>query len=108
MADGGDISKQLYESSRSYADLRGYKLGVGADQDFHSAANRAGSDLAPLSGVELERELQRYTGRFHSVISRMVEASFDIEGYREGEPGVLGEQTLSWALRDLCPFPPFC
>jgi hypothetical protein len=99
------LAKRIFEHAKKYAESRKVRLGDGADQDFAKYAQIAAAELlktsdAPLAGREKAIDIV-----FERVIDEMLVQAKTIPGY---ERGVIGEQTLKFALSKLCPLFPFC
>lgn len=101
--DEKGIARQMYDVAEQRARSYGLRLGDGADSDIRHLCQKA--------AIRLEKEparLDEARAAFERLIDEMVVASKEIPGYREANPGVIGEKTLAWARGRLCPLYPIC
>lgn len=101
-----------------YAASRGYRFGDGAKGSIDGFSRRAAGEINVIFGFNRfpdykemrdgTHKLLEVKRNFRMLIDRMVFVSKAIPDYEERSPGVIGEQTLEEALRDLCPIWPLC
>ncbi len=105
-----DLVRELWAAAERRADVRGVRLGQGADADIHRFAH-TGADriLAAHPHVTAhDKVIEDATAAFAKLIDEMVSAASEIAGYRDAYPDTIGEQTLAKALSRLCPLFPIC
>jgi hypothetical protein len=113
-ASGGAASRgaqQLFAAAEAVAKSRGFRFGDGAEGDILNYAQVAYEKIyerALLTNAS-ERELMREGEHaFEQLVDAMIDGANKIEGYRAKRGDVIGEQTLAWAISQLCPLWPIC
>ncbi len=86
----------------------GHQLGDGAGQQFKAYVSSASQSILEEDEGDLESRVEQADANFARLIDAMVSATHEIAGYREDNPGTIGERTLVAALSKLCPLWPFC
>jgi hypothetical protein len=107
----GRIAARLYAAAETRASANGVRFGEGANHQLRYFSEQAADRiLRRAAGEEAQREsfIAEGVAAFEAVVDRMVVARKGIAGYEQRNPGVIGEETLSRALRDLCPLWPIC
>ena len=104
------LEKLLVATAERRAAAHGMRFGQGADSAIREFA-RSGAEQI-LSGDHVRGLRNKSIGdtvaAFERLVDMMVSASGEIPGYREAQPGVIGEDTLARALTWICPLFPFC
>jgi hypothetical protein len=105
------IAARLFAAAEARASLNGVRFGEGVDHQLRYFSEQAADRiLRRAAGEEAQREalIAEGVAAFQAVVDRMVEARKGIAGYEQRNPDMIGEETLSWALRNLCPLWPIC
>lgn len=92
-----------------YASRKGYRFGHGAQSLFEGrfAFDAAKFVLAAPPG-DYESAKKYIRKNYRMLIDAMIQASEEIPNYKKRNPRIIGEQTLSKAMRKICPLWPFC
>jgi hypothetical protein len=108
--DRQDVAANLYAAATDAANAKGFRLGQGADHDIRQMAERAVDRLGldDLPDHDVATAIQTARNAFERLVEQMVLEVDAIPGYRENNPGVIGEHTLRRALDWLCPLFPIC
>ncbi len=103
-----DLERRLIEAIERHLELRGVRLGDGAESYFRDHARRAAEEIWAQPEPMREQKLREAERNFERLIETMTSHAQRIPGYRERRGNVIGEETLGASLSDLCPLWPFC
>jgi hypothetical protein len=102
-----DIAATLWRSAEEVARDAGVTFGHDAEAYIRAHAERGAERLAAErsgSPAAVAETIQA----FRTLVRTMLEGANTIAGYKARRPTEIGEETLSFALRRLCPLFPFC
>lgn len=105
-----DLARDLWAAAERRANMRGVRLGQGADADIHQFARTGADRILDVhpNVTPHDKVVEDATAAFAKLIDEMVSAASEIAGYRDAYPDTIGEQTLARALSRLCPLFPIC
>lgn len=109
--DGQQIAKRLFDAAVERARNQKVRLGNGADNDIRALSRKAASEIirhSEATNSSIEAMVRSSERIFENLIDEMLFSRSKIPGYQNSYPGVIGEQTLALALRELCPMWPIC
>ena len=90
----GTTIEEVRANVSGYLEGRGYRLGRGADYDFRRAYQTLAETLDNVDGADRTRLLRDFEHNAIRMVDAMIDASYEIEGYRKLHPGVIGETDL--------------
>jgi hypothetical protein len=103
-----EIADRIFSAAQAYAASKGVALGEGADHEFQLKARQAAQSISAVPPDIQDVRVDEAIRNFLHVIDHMVVGANSIEGYRAERGNVIGERTLGFALRRVCPLWPFC
>ena len=108
-----ELAERFLSNSNLYATSRGFRFGSGAAGFFKDAANRAAKDILEKPDVDpdgpLFAVLIRHGDRaFETLIDAMIAGANELPNYLANHPQTIGEETLAFAMSELCPMWPIC
>jgi len=108
--DRNVLADMLFNAAQTRARTHGVRFGPGAENDIRRFAEQGAERiLSQQSPTDQEDTVvANAESVFEKLVDEMVHGASEIEGYRTANPGVIGEQTLSFALSRLCPCFPIC
>ena len=103
----------LYAAAEQIAQLEGMRFGEGADLDLRNIAMQSAAkiDARAAGGINSAdgRELVHQAEQAFALLAReMVNAREEVYDQARLAQNIIGEQTLDWARRKICPLFPIC
>jgi len=106
------VRERLVSYAHWYVSKKGYRFGPGANADIdlmlQRGARKVHSETRGRSDEDAEATLRKAEASIRRLVNRMIREADRIPGYAARNRRTVGEQTLSFALKDLCPLWPIC
>ncbi len=106
-----ELAISLFDAAADRAKANDLAFGSGAEQWIREKCQEAALSINMSAESDPQSALtaaQTAESAFQKLVDAMASARLRIEGYADAHPDEIGEETLSSALKELCPLWPIC